>query len=724
MNISLSDWAKQQELTYLQAHRKFSNGELPGAFKENGHIKVKIEDPQPVIQVIDSSQPNTSKIPTINYAFADTISTRSNKSSVSPIINRFANIDEGLIPYMSSTAGGYNRSGIVVRDTIILCQKAYFNIAIFRQIIDLIVDLSIGEIQFKGGNKKSRDFFNAYCKKVGINGLFQGQFFLELWRGANVFTFAYEKDISKDDVAKITNVYGLEAKAAKKVTLPAKFTILNPADIQVSAYSMFINPEYFKILSGYELERLKDPKNDTDQEVFDSLPADAQKEIKKGTGNVTIILPAKNLLACFYKKQDYEGLAVPVFFPVLDDLNWKLELKKMDIATTRMMNQAILLVTTGAEPDKGGINQNNITNLQAIFMNQSVGRVLVADYTTKAQFIIPEISSVLDPKKYEAVNNDIYIGLNYILLQGEKFANKQTALQLFVEKIKYGRKIFIDEFLNNIIEKVSKELGFKNYPTAYFEDIAIEKAIDRDRIIAQLAQYGHLTPEETFEALKTGRLPLPDETVEDQAAYKTLRDKGYYQPVVGGPAAQLQLSKETGKQAMDLQTNKQEHDAKEGAKQRKHDAANPPPAPPPAIHVNAPTTLKKPNGRPTGTGTPQKTKRIRPLGASLISGTAVIKNILLADKLNKTIIDHLLKKHNLTALTAQQLEIAKGIGEVITRNEEPENWEISIEKYIEKPIDTNLERIDDIEELAAYHGLETSLAALVLPSLKEENVDK
>ena len=71
------------------------------------------------------------------------------------------------------------------------------------------------------------------------------------------------------------------------------------------------------------------------------------------------------------------------------------------MAITRTMQQVILLVTMGAEPEKGGINQKNLNAMTALFENQSVGRVLVADYTTKAEFVIPKIADLLDPKKYE-----------------------------------------------------------------------------------------------------------------------------------------------------------------------------------------------------------------------------------------------------------------------------------------------------------------------------------
>ena len=133
-------------------------------------------------------------------------------------------------------------------------------------------------------------------------------------------------------------------------------------------------------------------------------------------------LDSEHINAVFYKKQDYEPFSVPMGYPVLEDINWKAERKKMDMAVARTMQQAILLVTMGTEPEKGGVNQKNLAAMQALFQNESVGRVLIADYTTKAEFVVPNIGSLLDSKKYEVVDRDIQLGLNNILVGESTFA--------------------------------------------------------------------------------------------------------------------------------------------------------------------------------------------------------------------------------------------------------------------------------------------------------------
>ena len=100
-------------------------------------------------------------------------------------------------------------------------------------------------------------------------------------------------------------------------------------------------------------------------------------------------------------------------------------MKKIDQSICRTIENVVLMITMGTTPDKGGVNPRNIRAMQSLFQNQSVGRILVSDYTTKAEFIIPDIQKVIGPAKYEVVNQDIKEGLQNIILSQEKFASTE-----------------------------------------------------------------------------------------------------------------------------------------------------------------------------------------------------------------------------------------------------------------------------------------------------------
>mgnify|MGYP003115986150 FL=1 len=606
-------------------------------------------------------------------------STRSRRNKAGSIerTDRYRNIDDGIIPFRYSQ-GVTNNSSLDIRDTIVLCQKAYYNFSVFRNTIDLMTEFSMSEIYFTGGSKKSKDFFDALLKKVNINNL-QSKFFREYYRSGNVFIHRFDATVSQADVTRMTQTFGLTSEAS--FSLPARYIILNPADIQISGNITFATGEFKKILSDYELERLRNPKTDEDKQVLESLDPEAIKQIKgqggkkPGYNAVSIRLPMEKMTAVFYKKQDYEPFAVPMGYPVLEDINWKQEMKKMDMALTRTTNQSILLVTMGAEPEKGGVNQKNLLAMQKLFENESVGRVLISDYTTKAQFVIPDIAGILDPKKYEVCNHDIQMGLNNILLSDEKFANSSIKVQVFMERLNEGRKVFINDFLIPEIKRLSKQMGFKNYPTPHFEDLDLRDNSVYARVYSRLIELGVLTPEEGIQAIESGRMPTEEESLESQQKLKNYKDDGLYEPVLG---------------------NK----------------------PPRDIPNQKAKPVPQQKGRPEGTGVPKETDTKNPIGLKAdkqtrFSLTKIQDNLGLADKLNLEVESALRQLHNRKRLNKTQKEIAQQISNIVIHNEDPDNWLAKAGRYAAEPIDRNEDRVKEIQSIAYEHQVDDFLAGIL-----------
>lgn len=610
-------------------------------------------------------------------------SVRRNKAADIIRTDRYKNISDGVIPF-KYTYGVSNKSNLNVRDTVILCQKAYYNFAVFRNTIDMMTEFSTSSIYYTGGSKKSRDFFKALFSKVGIWSMMD-KFFREYYRSGNVFIYRFDAELKDIDIKKITQTFGI-SKAS--TTLPIRYSILNPADIQIQGGLNFVNGTYYKMISDYELARLRNPRTEEDMEVLRSLPTRVQEEIKKSKSSTILIpLDSEKINAVFYKKQDYEPFAVPMGYPVLEDINWKAEMKKMDMAIARTMQQAILLITMGTEPDKGGVNQKNLAAMQNLFTNESVGRVLIADYTTKAQFVVPDVGNLLGAEKYEVVDRDIQNGLQNILLGAEKFANQAVKIDVFMARLNQARESFLNEFLIPEIKRISQVMGFKNYPIPYFEHICLTDDATQSRVINRLVELGVLTAEEGIVAIETGRLPTTEESLESQRKFRKLKDEGLYQP---------------------LMNNKGDDPSGPG--------------------------LPQENGRPEGTGTPQETKEVSPIGRGEQSSAKeedlekyslkkVTDNMIHANSLNRLVEAGLRKFHKLKRLNKRQKEVAQNIVEVIVANEDPLDWKKVVSKYIKNPTDHNDERVEKIKDIAHKHQLDYYLASILFASKSEEDTE-
>lgn len=635
--------------------------------KKKTKTKQKNEDVIPLMVSEASTSPNQS-----NASSGDT-STRRNVSGVIERTDKYANIEKSLVPFRISSRDG----GLSVREAVILCQKAYYNFSIFRNAIDLMTEFSTANIYFQGGSKKSAMFFEALFKKINIWNL-QDQFFREYYRSGNVFLYRLDAILKTEDIKKISQVFG-----AQKFRIPYRYIVLNPADIQLSGSLSFSSDvkKYNKVLTDYELERIKNPKTEEDEKIREALPENVKKLLNTGNSinSISIPLEADKVYAVFYKKMDYEPFAVPMGYPVLEDINFKAELKRMDMAIARTIQQAVLLVTTGTEPDKGGINQKHILELQKLFENQSVGRVLIADYTTKAEFVIPQIGDLLDPRKYEVINSDIQAGLNNMITgsgsdSGDKSNSFSMKIEIFLARLTQAREAFLNNFLIPEIKRIALEMKLKNYPTPFFDEISLRESTNFARVYSRLIELGILTPEEGIKAINTGRLPSREESIESQKEFKSLREDGLYTPLIGGGP----LLEE------------------EDAPQKK-------------------TSVKKPAGRPIDTkGIPQENKRQSK--SSLFSFNKIKENILLFQELEKEVEAHLKVSHKIKKLSKDQKEVSTKISEVIIANELPENWKNSVSEYCSSPIDKNLEMVKEVSEIALEHQVNTFMGSVLYHS--------
>lgn len=611
--------------------------------------KNKIDAPEPLMTAFESK----SNVTTVTR-------TRENRSGFIERTNRYSNIEDGLVPFNYSRNVS-NTSSVDVRDAVILCQKAYYNFSVFRNTIDIMTEFSVGDIYFKGGSSKSREFFSSLFNKINMRS-FQEKFFREYFRSGNVFVYRFDSKIKPEDALKISQTYGAGGLKQGNVMLPSRYIILNPADIQVGGNLSFFAGAYFKVLTDYEVERLRNPKDEEDVNVFNALDEETKKLIKeKKNYSIILKLDPQKTSAAFYKKQDYEPFSVPLGFPVLEDLNYKKELRKMDMAISRTMQQAILLITMGTEPDKGGVNPKNLIAMQKLFENQSVGRVLVADYTTKAEFVIPGISELLDPKKYEVIDRDIREGLGNVLLGDEKFANAKIKIQVFAQKLKEARSVFLRDFVSQEIKRVSKSLGFKNYPSPAMYDIDLEDDPNAGRIYTRLGELGILTPSQVIEAIETNKLPSEEESLQAQKDLLPHKKSGLYQPMIGN----------------------------------------------------------KVNDEP---GRPKNTKEIKQVNTTRASEqtfdfTLLAKNFKLFTEFENSVVEILKKKHKKKTLSDDQKSFAHDLARNIAINEEKENWTAKVvELFLQKPQIKSTSKSLAVDEISAKHNCEPFAASLLYES--------
>ena len=583
---------------------------------------------------------------------------------------RFPNLTGGGNLYKNN--GGY----ITINETVWLCQKAWEEFQLFRNTIEAMVEFSMSKIKLSSPNKSAKNFCETWLKAINIDG-FAEQFYRELYRSCNVFPYAMKGKINMKDARDLK----MHASTAE---IPVKYTILNPA--QVSLYGGLTNDrDIYKVLSPYEIKRLKNPQTQSEKILYQKLSPEIKQAIKNSSEisqTSSIYIPLKDVSSVFYQKQDYEYFAVPLFYGVLDDIELKLEMKKADRKVLKTLENMILKVTMGGYKIDGNEvppNPEHLAYMRQLFNNESTQRVLVADYTTEVEYVIPDITKVVGVEKYAQVNEDIREGLQSIFGSNEKFSNQMTKVKVFCQRLKRGQSIF-KEWIEGEIGNVCKAMGYTNPPTVKLSSISLEDQTQMNRVYTRMAELGFLVPEELNTAIEDGILPEKAESLKNQKEYRKLKNDSLYEP--------------------QMNYNPTDEDSGSSGK----------------------TEIKKERGRPAGSGVPISGPRQSRVvgGIGGISLKEIQSCLMEMDKIKENVIKKLKGSYKVKKLTDSQVDFANSIAKKVVENYKKTEWGKAVASVIKnKSIDEDPKMQEEIDKICDDFELDAFLGALVWHSRRD-----
>ena len=414
-------------------------------------------------------------------------------------------------------------------DRIHLCMKAYENVGIVRNVIDLMADFTCKGVSIVHPNPAQEKFFKEWWSYID-GDIISERFANYLYRIANVpVTVSYGKVPVRIE-RKWSSAYGqkdLDIKELKTESrrIPLKYSFINPLTLEVIApeLALFTGKTIFGLRISSSLRSsiasLRNKYPDLEyNDILQMIPSAILSAIKSGKS----IIPINDdtISMYYYKKDDWDVWAKPMIGSILDDL---VMLEKTKLADMAALDGAISNVRLWSVGKMEGDNPSSwviptvtmINKVRNIIANHNVGggtMDLVWGPDLKFTESNTNVHNFLGSAKYDATLANIYEGLVVPFGTsgggGKGMTNSFIAMQTFIERLEYGRRV-LSNFWNCEIKKVQLAMGYSKPAELIFDKINLGDdnnyktillgLLDRDVISneAILKEFGYTDIEKT-----------------------------------------------------------------------------------------------------------------------------------------------------------------------------------------------------------------------------------
>jgi len=619
------------------------------------------------------------------------------------------------------------------RKSIKMCLKAYKNVGIIRNIIDLMGDFACQGINLVHRDKSVETFYQQWFKKV--EGKERSERFLNnLYRSGNVVMYRSYADISPGLIKymrSVANDIKFEEDIAKN-EIPLRYNFFNPLSLDVKEDGEL----YLNITSGgrfafdngwsatYDMKTI--PKH-----IFDTLPSKLQQQIKKNTGQIP--LEKDRLIIAHYKKDDWEQWADPIIHAVLDDI---ILLEKMRLADLSALDGAISnirLWTLGDLEHHILPTQEGVDRLRDILASNQGGGTMELVWWPAVKFTesANQVHKFLGGAKYDSVLSAIYGGMGVpptltgLAGNGGGFTNNFISLKTLTERLQYGRDQLV-KFWEKELEIVRKAMGFRYSPEVRFDQMTLSDENAEKLLLIQLADRDIISHETLLERFKESPRIEKNRLLKEVAERK---EDGT--PEKAGPfhnannPQELEKMDIQHKQTLEMTDKQQTYEREMTEKQMKEDSKNNKLKMDNEIRkarvktASKPKSTKKPvrpNGRPKGANdkAPRKQRIAKPRSKASISEVIFwVDNTW--ENISKVLNEGYLKvseKNNLRQLSKAQAQELESLKVDVLTNLEPME-EIS-NSLIHEILRSGYKPSLDFQEMVKDAGISTETLSIDL----------
>jgi hypothetical protein len=363
-------------------------------------------------------------------------------------------------------------------------------------------------------DRKIEAFFNVWAKKVCLNDIaneFARHFLIDGNVVVKRITGKLNKPVENQWLDKVTSSVDIkvykENDDVESREIPMRYSFLNLCALD------WVGGELAKMagqkilsfnLSQTLINKIKNPTEDFDKKIVDSLPQDIREKIASDSSG-KMFLDMSKIYVAHNKKDSWDDWAPPFLVSVLSDINFREKLRQAEISALDGVINVIRLWKIGDHkegilPDDAAV-EKLINILEA---NTGGGAMdIVWDSMISMEPFYPPVDKILGSEKYVQVNRDILIGLGVpeVLIGGDgaNFSNSSIQLKTLIEKLQSVRKK-LSEWLDEELRLICKAMDFPSLPKVKFSKLELQDENVNKKLIIGLLDRGIISAEAVLEA--------------------------------------------------------------------------------------------------------------------------------------------------------------------------------------------------------------------------------
>jgi hypothetical protein len=373
-------------------------------------------------------------------------------------------------------------------EQINLCRFFYKTEPLVATVINKLVEIGINDIIISKSGLSDNEFrvFSAlkprlleFSETIAQELLLSGLVVPEIGYGP------MEKD----------EIFELGIKKYSRLIFPVSMWVRDPKTVKINSTVMSDTPTYSVIIPNDVLVFIKSAgtygDGTQDKELYDNLKTYYPEFVKQVLSGATqFVIDGRLVIRRKYLTDN--PYPIPYIAPVLDALQHKRRMRRMDYSIMDKVISAIMHIKVGdkdfpvtsSEEDKEVFSDLRSQLMLRFQSDQNLERIfqLITNHTVDIKWVFPETTLLTEKGRYDDINEEILFGLGFprVLITGESAksgtSNSEIAVMSPVKTMEVLRRKIL-RVIKDICKTVAEENNFK-VPSVKFAALNLHSFVD------------------------------------------------------------------------------------------------------------------------------------------------------------------------------------------------------------------------------------------------------